>query len=183
MTRFLRFADQAAFNAACETAGYWITEPPGRPLLLSHAHIFDVLGPLAQVTKTLLDGDSPEAFAAFMVALSDDHTGWVFQFDAPDLKEPKAIKLRVDFGNQLTGDHDSKTIEITPVEGGGYTVEQLIFDEDGNETGRETPTNTTDNPGATFDAWHVNAKLQGLPAGWDAYVVTPGSPVRVFAGD
>lgn len=183
MTHFLRFPDQAAFNTACQAAGFWITQDPPRPLLVSHTHIFDVLGPLAQVTKTLLDGDSPEAFAAFMVALNDDHTGWVFQFDAPDLIEPKAIKLQVNFANQNTDDYDSQTIEITPVEGGGYIVEQLIFDEDGNETGRETPTNTTDSPGASFDAWHVNAKLQELPDDWDTYVVTPSSPVRIFWGD
>ena len=45
-------------------------------------------------------------------------------------------------------------------------------------------TNSTDTLDPSFDAWHVNAKFTtGIPSGWDAYLVTPSSPVRVFAGD
>lgn len=183
MTYFLRFADQNAFNAACETVGYWITQDSPRPLLCSHTHTFDVIGPIAQVTKQLLSEDGTEIFYAFTVALTDDHTGWLYSFTAPELEEPQAATIAVSFANQNTGDYDSKTIEITPTEGGGYTIEQLILDEDGTETDREPAINTTDTPGSSFDAWHVNAKLHALPTHWDAFAVTPTSPVRVFAGD
>lgn len=98
-TTFLRFPDEATFISACETAGFWITEEPERPLLLSHTHTFDVIG-------TITEGGE-----------------W----------DPE------------TGD------EITP------------------------PT--------VLEGFHVNAKLQELPTGWDTYVVTPASPVRIFAGD
>lgn len=182
ITHFLRFTDEAAFTTALTEAGF--------TSLLSHTHIFDVIGPIAQVLKRLAEADDERSVTiadGFTVALNDDHTGWLYQFTPPaDLElepgETITVTLAVDFGNQNTGDFDSKTIVITTTEA-GYTIEQLIFDEDGNETGRETPTNTTDTPGSSFDAWHVNAKLQELPAGWDTYVVTPGSPVRVFAGD
>lgn len=182
MTHFLRFTDQAAFNAACETANYWITEEPERPFLCSHTHTFDVIGPIAQVTKRQLSDDGAEIFAAFTVALTNDHIGWLYSFTAPELEEQQTATIAVNFANQNTGDYDSQTIEISAGPD-GVTIEQLIFDEDGTEIDREVPTNTTDSPGATFDAWHVNAKLQKLPDGWDAYVVTPSSPVRVFAGD
>lgn len=98
-TTFLRFPDEATFISACETAGFWITEPPARPLLYSHTHTFDVIGVIT--------------------------------------------------------------------EGGMWDP----------ETGEEIT------PPTVLDGWHVNAKLQELPAGWGAYVVTPTSPVRVFAGD
>jgi hypothetical protein len=45
-TRFLRFPSEAAWIAACQSAGYWITQDPPRPLLLSHTHNFDVIGVL-----------------------------------------------------------------------------------------------------------------------------------------
>lgn len=99
ITFFLRFADEAAWISACEVAGFWITEEPERPQLLSHTHTFDVIG-------TITKGGE-----------------W----------DPE------------TGD------EITP------------------------PT--------VLEGFHVNAKLPELPAGWDAYQVTPSSPVRIFAGD
>jgi len=39
-------------------------------------------------------------------------------------------------------------------------------------------------PPVVLPGWHVNAKFtNGLPDGWDTYLVTPASPVRVFAGD
>lgn len=38
-------------------------------------------------------------------------------------------------------------------------------------------------PPTVLDGFHVNAKLQELPAGWDAYLVTPTNPGRMFAGD
>lgn len=38
-------------------------------------------------------------------------------------------------------------------------------------------------PPTVLDGFHVNAKLQELPAGWDAYLVIPTNPVRMFAGD
>jgi len=66
------------------------------------------------------------------------------------------------------------------------TINRLIFDPEDPKTvtGREPATNSTDTLGPSFDAWHVNAKFTtGLPDGWDAYLVTPSSPVRVFAGD
>ena len=184
ITHFLRFTDEAAFTTALTEAGF--------TSLLSHTHIFDVIGPIAQVLKHLAEADDERSVAiadGFTVALNDDHTGWLYQFTPPaDLElepgETVTVTLAVDFGNQNTGDADSKTIEITATEA-GYTIEQLIFDTEDPSAiiGREPATNTTDNPGSSFDGWHVNAKLQELPAGWDAYVVTPTSPVRVFAGD
>jgi hypothetical protein len=46
------------------------------------------------------------------------------------------------------------------------------------ETGEEIT------PPTVLDGWHVNAKFTAdLPADWDTYLVTPASPVRVFAGD
>jgi hypothetical protein len=98
-TIFLRFPSEAAFHAACEATGYWITKGTPRPLLLSHRHIFDVLGELTEG------------------GVYDPETGE--QLEAP-----------------------------TPLEG-----------------------------------WHVNAKLPTLPEGWDAYIVTPAQPQRIFSGD
>lgn len=43
-TIFLRFPDEETFISCCETAGYWITEEPERPLLASNNHTFDVIG-------------------------------------------------------------------------------------------------------------------------------------------
>lgn len=45
------------------------------------------------------------------------------------------------------------------------------------ETGEELT------PPVPLEGFHVNAKLPALPAGWDAFVVTPAQPQRVFAGD
>lgn len=98
-TTFLRFPDEATFVSACETAGFWITEEPERPLLLSHTHTFDVIG-------TITEG----------------------------------------------GEWDPETGEVIT-------------------------------PPVPLPGFHVNAKLQELPNDWDAYVVTPTSPVRIFAGD
>lgn len=98
-TIYLRFADEAAFTSACETAGFWITEEPERPLLLSHTHTFDVIG-------TITEG----------------------------------------------GEWNPETGEVIT-------------------------------PPVSLPGFHVNAKLQELPAGWDTYLVTPTAPVRVFAGD
>jgi hypothetical protein len=90
-TTFLRFTDEAAFTTALTEAGF--------TGLLSHTHIFDVIGTITQ-----------------------------------------------------GGEWDPETSEeITP------------------------PT--------VLDGWHVNARLDELPIGWEAYVVTPDSPVRIFAGD
>jgi hypothetical protein len=53
---------------------------------------------------------------------------------------------------------------------------------EGGEWDPETGDEIT--PPTVLDGWHVNAKFTaGLPDGWDTYLVTPGSPVRVFAGD
>ena len=98
-TTFLRFPSEAAFHAACQSAGYWITQDPPRPLLLSHTHIFDVLGQLTE----------------------------------PGVYDPES-------GEELE--------PSTPIEG-----------------------------------WHINAKLPTLPEGWDAFLVTPTPPQRIFAGD
>lgn len=98
-TTFLRFPSEAAWLAACEVAGYWITEEPARPLLLSHHHVFDVLGVI-----------------------------------------------------QAHGTYDP-------------------------ETGEELT------PPAPLEGFHVNAKLPELPAGWEAFVVAPEHPQRIFAGD
>ena len=86
--------------------------------------------------------------------------------------------------SQSTGDSDNATVEITASED-GYLVEQLTLDpEDASVIiDRQPLENTTHNPGLPYDAWHVNAKLQQLPDGWDTYLVAPSSPVRVFAGD
>ena len=48
MTCFLRFADEATFVTACESAGLWISCSAPRPLLLSHTHILDVIGTITE---------------------------------------------------------------------------------------------------------------------------------------
>lgn len=47
-TLFLRFPSEASWLEACQTAGFWVIDPldGDRPLLLSHDHIFDVMGPI-----------------------------------------------------------------------------------------------------------------------------------------
>lgn len=52
---------------------------------------------------------------------------------------------------------------------------------EGGEWDPETGDEIT--PPTVLEGFHVNAKLPELPAGWDAYQVTPSSPVRIFAGD
>ena len=47
-TFFLRFPSESAWLAAAQTAGYWITEEPARPLLMSHHHYISVLGELTE---------------------------------------------------------------------------------------------------------------------------------------
>lgn len=168
-THFLRFNTEAAFTAALADAGF--------TSLLSHTHIFDVIGPITQVTSYLAIADDQRCVTiadGFVVALNDDQTGWVYQFTSPaelqlDPGETLTVTLSISYSNQNTGDNDNATIEITASEE-GYLIEPPLD-------------NTTDTPGLSYDAWHVNAKLQQLPTGWDTYVVTPGSPVRVFAGD
>lgn len=98
-TTFLRFPSENDFVEACEEAGYWITEEPCRPLLLSSYHIFNVVGTIT-----------------------------------------------------LPGVLDPETEEFTV-------------------------------PPETLEGFHVNAKLNELPDGWDQYVVTPSAPYCVFAGD
>ena len=179
MTHFLRFTDEPAFHAACEATGLWINDSNPRPLLLSHTHILDVLGPLAQVTSS---------DATIAVGLTADHTGWEYTFTPPADLEPGetfSATATVNFSNQNTGDFDSAVLEVSS-DGETTTINRLIFDPEDFETvtGREPATNSTDTLGPSFDAWHVNAKFTtGLPDGWDAYLVTPSSPVRVFAGD
>jgi len=38
-------------------------------------------------------------------------------------------------------------------------------------------------PATPMTGWHVNFKADALPDGWDAFVVTPLAPHRMFAGD
>jgi hypothetical protein len=169
ITHFLRFDTEAAFTTALADAGF--------TTLLSHTHIFDVIGPITQVTSYLAIADDQRCITiadGFVVALNDDHTSWVYQFTPPaelqlDPGETLTVTLSISYSNQNTGDNDNATVEITASDD-GYTIEPPLD-------------NTTDNPGLPYDAWHVNAKLQQLPTGWDTYVVTPGSPVRIFAGD
>jgi hypothetical protein len=168
-THFLRFDTEAAFTTALADAGF--------TTLLSHTHIFDVIGPITQVTSYLAIADDQRCITiadGFVVALNDDQTGWVYQFTPPaelqlDPGETLTVTLSIFYSNQNTGDSDNATVEITASED-GCTIEPPLD-------------NTTDAPGLPYDAWHVNAKLQQLPTGWDTYVVTPGSPVRIFAGD
>lgn len=47
-TFYLRFPTEAAWLAAAQAAGFWITEEPERPLLYSHDHYFDLIGPLTE---------------------------------------------------------------------------------------------------------------------------------------
>ncbi len=47
-TFYLRFPTEAAWLAAAQAAGFWITEEPERPLRYSHDHYFDVLGELSE---------------------------------------------------------------------------------------------------------------------------------------
>ena len=187
MTHFLRFTDEPAFHAACESAGLWINDGNPRPLLLSHTHILDVIGPLAQGSATLLTCSVEDVTPTLAVGLTADQTGWEYSFTPPELEPGVTLTatFAVNFSNQNTGDFDSATLEVT-TDGETTTVERLLYDPEDPETvtGREPALNTSDDLGATFDAWHVNAKFTaGLPDGWDAYLVTPSSPVRVFAGD
>ena len=187
MTHFLRFTDEPAFHAACEAAGLWINDSNPRPLLLSHTHILDVLGPLAQVTAEQLSISDEEQTITFSVGLTADQTGWEAQLTPPAVEPGTTLTATyaVNFSNQRTGDFDSATLEAT-INSDSVTVNRLIFDPEDPETvtDRVPATNSTDTLGASFDAWHVNAKFTaGLPDGWDAYLVTPSSPVRVFAGD
>jgi hypothetical protein len=169
ITHFLRFDTEAAFTTALADAGF--------TTLLSHTHIFDVIGPITQVVKYLATADDQRCITiadGFVVALNDDQTSWVYQFTPPaelqlDPGETLTVTLSISYSNQNTGDNDNATVEITASDD-GYTIEPPMD-------------NTTDAPGLSYDAWHVNAKLQQLPTGWDTYVVTPGSPVRIFAGD
>lgn len=62
-----------------------------------------------------------------------------------------------------------------------HTFDVIGVITEGGEWDPETGEEIT--PPTVLYGWHVNAKLQQLPDGWDAYVVTPTSPVRVFAGD
>lgn len=184
ITYFLRFDTEAAFTTALADAGF--------TTLLSHTHIFDVIGPITQVVQYLAIADDQRCIAiadGFVVALNDDQTSWVHQFTPPDdlelqPRETLTVTLSISYGNQNLGDSDNATVEITASED-GYLVEQLTLDPEDPSViiDRQPLENTTDNPGLPYDAWHVNAKLQQLPASWDTYVVTPGSPVRVFAGD
>jgi hypothetical protein len=183
-THFLRFDTEAAFTTALADAGF--------TTLLSHTHIFDVIGPITQVTSYLAIADDQRCITiadGFVVALNDDHTSWVYQFTPPaelqlDPGETLTVTLSISYSNQNTGDNDNATIEITASDD-GYLIEQLILDPEDADVvlDRQPLTNTTDAPGLPYDAWHVNAKLLQLPTGWDTYVVTPGSPVRIFAGD
>lgn len=185
MTNFLRFDTEATFTTALRGAG--LTS------LLSHTHILDVIGPLAQVTSYLATADDERCVTiadGFVVALNNDQTGWVHQFTPPaelqlDPGETLTVTLSISYSNQNTGDSDNATVEITASED-GYLIEQLTLDPEDPSVvlDRQPLENSTDTPGLPYDAWHVNAKFTtDLPAGWDAYLVTPTSPVSVFAGD
>ena len=184
ITHFLRFDTEAAFTTALADAGF--------TTLLSHTHIFDVIGPITQVVKYLATADDERCITiadGFVVALNDDHTSWMHQFTPPaelelEPGETLTVTLSISYSSQSTGDSDNATVEITASED-GYLVEQLTLDPEDPSViiDRQPLENTTDNPGLPYDAWHVNAKLQQLPDGWDTYLVAPSSPVRVFAGD
>tara|TARA_S200002703_G_scaffold159787_1_gene174697 strand:+ start:1850 stop:2416 length:567 start_codon:yes stop_codon:yes gene_type:complete len=187
MTHFLRFTDEPAFHAACESAGLWINDGNPRPLLLSHTHILDVIGPIAQVkvTGSVINWSYEDEGIVFRVGLNADHTGWEYSATATENSELLIATYNVSFFNQDTGDHDNARLEVN-MQDGELTVERLVYgDEDNPETvTTKTPaSNRVDTVNSSFDAWHVNAKFTaGLPDGWDAYLVTPSSPVRVFAG-
>jgi hypothetical protein len=187
MTYFLRFTDETAFNTACNDAGLWIDDNNPRPALLSHTHTMDVLGPLVQVSFTgnSINWSEEDEGIIFNVALNDDKTGWVYKATATEHSELLLASYNVNFSDQINGNSDSAVLEAT-MENGTLSVDRLIFDEDdpANVIGREPATNTSENLGPTFDAWHVNAKFTtGLPDGWDTYLVSPNPPVRIFAGD
>ena len=102
MTHYLRFTDEATFQAAAETAGFYTAptdEEPGGYSCYTHDYSMDIVG----------------------VIYNDDGVY-----------------------NEETGE------VITP----------------------PTP----------MDGWHVNFKGT-LPDGWDANLVTPNTPYRIFAGD
>lgn len=56
----------------------------------------------------------------------------------------------------------------------GIMYEPGLYDED---------TGVTIYPPAPLDGYHVNAKFVSLPEEWEQYVITPNSPIRIFAGD
>jgi hypothetical protein len=89
-THFLRFDTEAAFTTALADAGF--------TTLLSHTHIFDVIGPITQVVKYLAIADDQRCITiadGFVVALNDDQTSWVYQFTPP-------AELQLDPGETLT---------------------------------------------------------------------------------
>ena len=187
MTYFLRFTDEPTFHTACNDAGLWIDDNNPRPALISHTHTMDVLGPLVQVSfkGNSINWSEEDEGIIFNVALNDDKTGWVYNATATENSELLLASYNVNFSDQVNGYYDSAVLEAT-MKNGTLSVDRLIFDEDGPEKviGREPATNTSDNLGRAFGAWHVNAKFRtGLPDGWDAYLVSPTNPVRIFAGD
>ena len=102
MTHHLRFTDEAAFQAAAETAGFYMAptdEEPGGYSCYTHDHAMDIVG----------------------IIYNDD------------------------------GVYDPDTGEVIT-------------------------------PPTPMDGWHVNFKGT-LPDGWDANIVTPITPCRIFAGD
>jgi hypothetical protein len=187
MTHFLRFTDESTFRDACHDAGLWIDDSDPRPALISHTHTIGVLGPLVQVafTGNSINWSDEDEGIIFNVALNDDKTGWVYKATATEHSELLLASYNVNFSDQINGNYDSAVLEAT-MENGTLSVDRLIFDEDDPEKviGREPAANTSENLGPAFDAWHVNAKFTtGLPDGWDAYLVSPNPPVRIFAGD
>ena len=69
-----------------------------------------------------------------------------------------------------------------------YYTHEWAVDEIGtiyNDDGVYDPdTGEVVTPPTPMEGWHVNAKFSaGLPSDWNAYVVTPVSPYRVFAGE
>jgi hypothetical protein len=102
MTHYLRFTDEATFQAAAETAGFYTAstdEEPGGYSCFTHDYSMDIVG----------------------VIYNDD------------------------------GVYDPDTGEVIT-------------------------------PPTPMDGWHVNFKGT-LPDGWDANLVTPNTPYRIFAGD
>jgi len=67
-------------------------------------------------------------------------------------------------GNPIVASHTHALDVVGPIYEGG------VYDSDTGEV---------ITPPTLLDGWHVNY-VGDLPDGWDAYIVTPESPIRVF---
>jgi hypothetical protein len=97
------------------------------------------------------------------------------------------LRFTDEFTFQASAEAAGLYIPPTEEETGGYfcfthdysmDIVGVIYNDDGvyNDEGEVIT------PPTPIDGWHVNFKGT-LPDGWDANLVTPNTPYRIFAGD